>query len=117
MSNPLRGESVLRAGDTEKTLVFDVNAFCELEADTGLGLTDLIEQLQGNPSFSLLRSVFCAGLQAKHPGTTKAEAGTIMSDAGVEEITRALQSALEAAMPAPKAGSTNPPRKRGAKAG
>lgn len=99
MGNPLRGEATFKAGDAEKTLVFDVNVFCELEAETGFGVNDLVEQMQGSPSFTLLRSIFCAGLQTKHPGTTKSDAGRIMSDAGMDEITAALEKALAAAMP------------------
>lgn len=110
MANPLRGEASFKAGDAEMTLVFSINAFCELEADTGLGVNEVIEQVQGNPSFTLLRSIFCAGLQAKHPGTTKLEAGEIMSDAGIEEMTDALRRALQAAMPEAKEGSANPPK-------
>jgi hypothetical protein len=110
MANPLRGEAVFQAGGTERTLVFDVNTFCELEADTGLGLNELIEQVQGNPSFTLLRSIFAAGLQAKQPGTTKVQAGEIMSDAGIEQMTDALRRALQAAMPEAKEGSGNPPK-------
>lgn len=110
MNNPLRGEAAFRAGDRDLTLVFDVNTFCELEADTGLTTDEVIERVQGRPSFSLLRSIFCAGLQEKHPGTSKAEAGQIMSDAGVAEITRSLHDALRAAMPEAKEGSENPPK-------
>lgn len=111
MANPLRGEATFKAGDAEKTLVFDINVFCELEADTGMGINALVAEIQGEPSFTLLRSVFCAGLQTKHPGTTKMEAGAIMSDAGVEGMTGALRGALQAAMPEAKEGGQNPPQK------
>jgi hypothetical protein len=110
--NPLRGEASFKAGDAEKTLVFDINVFCELEEETGLGVNELIEQMQGSPSFSLLRSIFCAGLQPKHPGTTKKEAGDIMSDAGLDEMTAALRKAIQAAMPEAKEGGANPPRRK-----
>jgi hypothetical protein len=111
MGNPLRGEAAFTAGATPYTLVFDVNVFCELEADTGLALNELVATIQGSPSFTLLRAVFCAGLQAKHPATTKAQAGTIMSDAGIEEMTGALRRALAMAMPKEvKGDAARPPR-------
>jgi hypothetical protein len=109
MGNPLRGEATFTAGSEQKTLVFDINVFCELEADTGLGVNELVAQVQGNPSFTLLRSIFCAALQVKHPGTTKAEAGAIMSDAGMDELNSALERALRAALPEAKEGGENPP--------
>ncbi|WIA58092.1 hypothetical protein N6H05_09960 [Sphingobium sp. WTD-1] len=99
MNNPLRGEASFKAGVSTFTLVFDVNAFCELEDETGFGVAELIEQIQDKPSFRLLRSIFCAGLQTHHPKTSLAEAGEIMSDAGLEGIKNALRSALQAAMP------------------
>ncbi|WP_333702898.1 hypothetical protein [Sphingobium yanoikuyae] len=99
MHNPLRGEASFKAGVSTFTLVFDVNAFCELEDETGFGVAELIEQIQDKPSFRLLRSIFCAGLQTHHPKTSLAEAGEIMSDAGLEGIKNALRAALQAAMP------------------
>jgi hypothetical protein len=99
MANPLRGEASFQAGASTFTLVFDVNAFCELEEETGLGVTELIEQIQDRPSFKLLRSIFCAGLQTHHPKTSIKETGEIMSDAGLDVIKDGLQKALQAAMP------------------
>ena len=100
MANPLRGEASFNAGASEFTLVFDVNAFCELEDETGFGVSELIDRIQDKPSFRLLRSIFCAGLQTHHPKTSIAEAGEIMSDAGLEVMKDALARALKAAMPA-----------------
>ena len=99
MHNPLRGQASFEAGASTFTLVFDVNAFCELEDETGFGVAELIDQIKDKPSFRLLRSIFCAGLQTHHPKTSLAEAGEIMSDAGLEGIKNALRSALQAAMP------------------
>lgn len=111
MPNPLRGEAVLKAGDKEFTLLYDVNTFCSLEDETGLGVNDLVKQIQGSPSFTLLRAIFAAGLQAKHPGTSATDAGVIMSDAGIEEMTKALHTAFQRAMPAAKKGGERPPQK------
>ncbi|KMS54721.1 hypothetical protein [Sphingobium cupriresistens] len=119
MPNPLRGQASFKAGASEFTLVFDINTFCELEDETGLGVADLVEQIQDKPSFKLLRSIFCAGLQAHHPQTSIVEAGEIMSDAGLDVMKDALARALKAAMPAPSddtasaEGKVKPARKRG----
>lgn len=120
--NPLRGEAVFKAGDFERTLVINVNTFVELEEATGFGVDELIARIQTSPSFTLLRQIFCAALQTKHAGTTLRETGDLMSDAGLVEITAALQTAIQRAMPPAKSdaevkdGSANPPKPR-AKAG
>ena len=116
MSNPLRGEATLKAGDVERTIVFDVNAFCELEAATGLGVNELVETMQGSPSFTLLRQIFTAGLQAKHPGTTARDAGQIMSDAGLDQMTEALNKAMSAALPEVKDDASRPPNRQARRA-
>lgn len=117
MGNPLRGEAAFKAGDVEKTLVLDVNVFCEIEAATGLGFDELIATMQGSPSFTLLRQVFAAGLQEKHPGTTVQDAGRIMSAAGVEEMTGAIQRALACVIPEVKEDASRPPNRKARRAG
>ncbi|BBD01838.1 hypothetical protein [Sphingobium sp. YG1] len=117
MANPLRGEAAFKAGGASFTLVFDINTFCELEEETGLGVAELVEKIQEQPSFTLLRSIFCAGLQAHHPKTSIKEAGEIMSDAGLDVMKDALARALKAAMPAASgdtAGTEGKARSRGA---
>ncbi|RYM07997.1 hypothetical protein [Sphingobium cupriresistens] len=115
MANSLRGEAAFKAGASDYVLVFDVNTFCALEDETGLGVSELIDQVQARPSFKLLRSIFCAGLQNHHPRTTIAEAGEIMSDAGLETMQDALSRALKAAMPAPEASGTKSTEGKGPK--
>lgn len=105
MANPLRGEAVCKAGDATYTLRFDANVFCELEDATGMGFTALFGALQSEPSFILLRQVFCAGLQHHHPGTTLKQAGDIMSDAGMPEINSVLTRVFKAILPPPDDGA------------
>lgn len=110
MSNPLRGDAELKAGDKTYTIVFDVNAFCELEDDTGLDINGIVAAVNERPSVKLLRDLFTAGLQKHHQGTTKIEAGDIMSDAGVEALEQVLVKALVQALPPEAKGKTeNPP--------
>lgn len=116
MGNPLRGEADLKTATANYTIVLDVNAFCEIEQDTGLSVNELIAEMQGSPSFGLLRSLFAAALQAKHPGTTVREAGDIMSDAGLEAMTEALRTAIKQAMPPATDDAGKKPVSRGARA-
>lgn len=115
--NPLRGEATLKAGDVEKKLAINVNVFCELEADTGLDVDGVLGGVMNNPSFTLLRKIFCAALQTHQPGTTLAETGDLMSDAGLEAITAVLQSLFKAIMPEAKDGGANPPKPARGRAG
>lgn len=103
-ANPLRGEASFRVGATTYTLVIDVNAFCTIEEDTGLGVNALIREVQGNPSFRILRSIVHGMLENKHPEITKIAAGNIMSDAGMELVSGAVKKAIQQAMPAKKKG-------------
>lgn len=113
MANPLRGEASFKAGDVDMTLTVNVNVLCEVEEQTGLGINDLVAEIQASPKLTLVRSFFCAALQPKHPGTTIVQTGEIMADAGMETITEALQRAIMQAMPPPKkAGLENPPKRR-----
>jgi hypothetical protein len=111
VANPLRGEATFKAGDREYTLVFDINAFCEIEADTGHDLPGLIDSFRSSPTLTLVRAMVCAGLQDKHPGITKTETGRIMSE-DIEAVNAALEMAFQAAMPEAKEGSQNPPNRR-----
>lgn len=116
MGNPLRGQASFKAGAESYTLTFDVNIFVEIEEATGYGMGELVQRIQSNPSFGLVRAVVCGGLQAKHEGVTARRAGEIISDAGLDPVTDALKRALAQALPAPKAesGSGNPRKARGA---
>lgn len=117
MANPLRGEVAVNADGTAYMLTVDINVLCELEAETGQDATGLADQLGRSPSFSLLRSVFRATLQPKHPGTTLIEAGSIMSAIGVEEIGAKLGELFKSAFPQAKPGDEGKGAKGGRKAG
>lgn len=107
MANALRGEAALG----EFTLVFDVNAFCDIEDATGFGISRLNVELNSDPSFSLIRTIIRAGLQAKHPGIDLLETGRIISDCGIEETGEAMMKALSQAMPEVADDTANPPKK------
>lgn len=113
--NPLRGEAAFRVGAETWKLLIDVNAFCEIEADTGLGVNALIQEIQKNPSFTTVRAVICGMLQANHPGTTKKQAGDLISNAGFEVAMAAMVKAIKQAMPEAKPGekAADPPKDQG----
>lgn len=109
MANKFRGEAQLAftrmVDDKEEPvnlkLVFDANALCEVEEQTGLDMGGFLEQLS-NPrklSFRMVRSFVWGGLQRTVPDITVQQAGDIISDAGLEAVVEAMTAAVEGAMP------------------
>ena len=108
MANKFRGESDLTFdrevdGVTQQAkfrLVFDANAFCEIEDTIGLTLGELHDAMSDPKKLSMkaVRAIVHGGLHRHHPDLTPADAGDIMSDAGMEETMAALRQAFGGAM-------------------
>ena len=102
MANPNRGEVELKAGDDTYTLVFTINALCDIEeAHPGLNILGDISKL------SNIRYLLLAGLCARHPDIKKADAGNILQEAGFEATQSAVVVALERGI-GPKDKTKNP---------
>jgi len=99
MANPLRGEAEIVVDGASLKLVIDVNALVEVEDATGMDVTSLSKALSAKPGFKLIRTLFWAALQARHPGKTERDAGDIMSSMGVEAITETLTKLFQSAFP------------------
>lgn len=112
--NPLRGEASLNAGARGSLkLCFDANAFCFAEERLGKTTDEIVEmvslefaswdkkalQAGGTPKINanLTRTLLWAGLQKHHPSTHMAEAGEILSDAGLATTVGALLNSFYAA--------------------
>lgn len=82
MANPHRGEVELKAGEKTYTLVYTINALCELEEETGKSVDLLIAEINTDkPKLSAIRALFWAGLRTHHKMTVE-EAGEVMQAAG-----------------------------------
>jgi hypothetical protein len=101
MANINRGEVDLKAGDKIWTLVFSVNALCELEELAGKSALAFANELsdEENVSIKKLRLLFWIGLRDRHPDVDEKAAGSIMSGAGLNEAMQAATKALRAAFP------------------
>jgi hypothetical protein len=98
MTNALRGEAALKAGDRVFSLAFDVNAFCFAEGELKRDTDDIAgELITGTASLVVVRAMLWAALQKHHPGTHLVEAGEIMSDAGMPHVREAMIAGLSAA--------------------
>lgn len=113
--NPLRGDAAFLAGEQSYRLAFDVNAFCYAESELApLTADEIVAQFSaGTASLTTMRVLVWAGLQRHHSGTHLAQAGEIMSDAGMPIVRAAITSAFVAAfgeVTEDKDGK-NPPKK------
>lgn len=127
MANKFRGESEItfmrevEPGKPEKEarfkLVFDANAFCEIEDSLGLTLGELSDVMTDPRKLSMkgVRAIFHGGLLRHHPDTTIEDAGDIMSDAGIEVVMAAMKEAFGGALKKP--GEAKPPKARKGKRG
>lgn len=110
--NPMRGEAALVTDAGTYLLVLDVNAFCIVEQALDMPLRNITDNIEKNASsMSEIRALLWAALSRRHPGTI-AEAGDIMSSAGLKATRQALVDALLAAFGVAKEGgeSVDPPK-------
>jgi hypothetical protein len=124
MANKFRGEADLdftRMVDGEEKsakfkLVFDANAFCEIEDLTGMNMGEMVDAMQSPDklSFKTIRAVVLGGLKRNHPELELNDAGDIISDAGLSETVNALIGAFTSAMAEmdPEQGEVKPKRRR-----
>lgn len=97
MANINRGEVSFEAEGTAWTLVFSINALCDLEDRTGRSVQDL--NLDGALSMRLLRDLIWAGLRERHPAVTVEDAGRIATAAGMGVMQEKVMQAIVAAFP------------------
>ncbi|CAI2936037.1 GTA-gp10 family protein [Aminobacter niigataensis] len=111
MANPHRGSVALQAGDRAYTLSYSVNAICELEAELDKPVTEIVASIQDPRQLRLssVRVLVWAGLRDHHPDLTVQEAGTIITDAGIQTAVNKVGDAFKLAFPGAKAKAN--PRK------
>ena len=116
MTNPIRGDIDLQAGDEHFTLRMSVNAIIELETLLDMGVNQVARLLGNTKDFRLgtLRAVLWAALREHHKGVTLEEAGAIIAKAGANVVLDAVSQALASTFPERKADTANPRKaKRG----
>lgn len=93
MANKQRGYVNINL-DRPRKLRFDTNALAELEDALGQPVTAFD---QGNVGIKTLRAMIWAGLLHELPDLTVREAGKLMDDGDLQEISSKLTEALELA--------------------
>jgi len=79
------------------TLLFDINALCDLEEATDKSFQEIIAEMTAAPtavSMRMLRSLLWAGLRANYPEVDMPAAGRIISECG--GVVPALEKLAEA---------------------
>jgi hypothetical protein len=110
MSNPIKGEVVVRVEAGEFTLAFNLGALAAIEGEfPGQSFQDVLGTLDvDQPRLSTLLSVLWAGLKTHH-NMTKDEVGALVSIDELPIWGEAIGNAFAAGAPAAK--STARPRK------
>lgn len=98
-------------GGKSRTLRFSTNAFCDLEDHTGVGMTEIVEQLKSKPKLTFIRACFWVGLRGHDPEITLEGTGEVVDSLGIAEAATLLGQAVSAAFPVAKGkqGDENPP--------
>ena len=83
--------------DRERTLLFNLNAFCDLEDVFGT-VDDAMKALQDG-KVKALRALLWAGLKHEDPGLTEEAVGAMLGLGDLQEISEAINKAIISAMP------------------
>lgn len=109
MANKQKGEVDLRVGGKVYTLRYSTNALCVLEAafdDDVQSIAKRFEGVEKGVRMSDVRHFFHAALIDNHPEIGLAEAGLIISDAGIDVAMSAASDAFQANFDPVEAGET-----------
>ncbi|BCJ86450.1 hypothetical protein [Effusibacillus dendaii] len=111
MSNlaDVRVKSVQVTLDKERSLLYDLNAFAELEDKFG-SIDETLEKV-GKGSIKALRAVLWAGLLHEDESLTEKQVGKLITLADLQELSTAVNQALTASMPQVEKKTENPPEK------
>ncbi|MEP6827917.1 MAG: hypothetical protein ABJA10_07565 [Aestuariivirga sp.] len=101
MANENRGEVALVLGEATYTLLFSVNALCNLEDRMGKPINEILSSMGENTGLKMLRSLLQCGLSQRHPEITEAIAGDLLSFGNTQVVTAKIGEALALAFPAP----------------
>lgn len=81
----------------EWSLRFDINAFCRIEDELGIqSVAEFQTVLREQLSFRKLRTLFACGLS---PASSEEQAGSIMSEIGLDRASAMLTECIQAAFP------------------
>lgn len=89
----------LELGGKEYKIVYDFNAFAELEENFG-SVQDAFERLSNSPKMGDILTIVKAGLASSEVEVSKKELGSYLTPANLPEVMQAINEAISIAMPA-----------------
>ncbi len=115
MANPMKGEVALEVDGKTYTLRLTVNEIVALEKKWSLNVTQIAAKLSaGEASLGDWVTLLHHGLSKHHPELSEADAGDLITEAGVPVIVAKLGEAMTAAFPEMKVGKGRAGRPTGA---
>jgi hypothetical protein len=119
MSNSLRGQVMLKAGEKEYTLSFSINALVSLEDMLDESVNTVAAQLNDSTKVRMktIRALVWAALRDNHSEVTTDGAGQIIDQAGIPATMAAIATAFTNAFPDAEAESSGSRPRKPARAG
>lgn len=116
MANAEKGEVALKVGEDEFTLVFSIDALCQLEEKAGKPISAIVSEMSDpdTRSVRLLRLMLWAALREKHPKVTVLQAGQLIVPAGgVDGVLPLVFNSFALSFPSSNGGgdSESPPER------
>jgi hypothetical protein len=101
MANPHRGEVEFTVGKKVYTLVYSINAMCELEGALNASVVAIANSMSDPARMGVktMRTVFWAGLRDHHEALTEADAGRLMDQVGLIDAAQHIVKAFTMAFP------------------
>jgi hypothetical protein len=100
MANKAKGEVGFEVDGKSYTLVFSINALCELENQLGGDVANIAAAgFGGIKRYSTLRATFWAGLTDHHPNMTLQAVGKIINALGIQKADELAGEAFKLAFP------------------
>ena len=107
----LEGTASFRIGGETYRLVYNNDAFVEVEDLLGRSFLDVLAELsKGNPRIGSIRALLWAGLQNQHQGIELGQCGDWLMQ-GEQAAIDAMSKAIQAAMPDGAEDETDAPKK------
>lgn len=107
MANPLRGEVEFTTASGKKhKLRFGTNAQCEIEAEFGVGIGEVVKKLAEEKRLTPLRAILRILLGGK---MSVEQVGDLMDEVGLLEMTALMMQAVGIAQPDPEEGESSRP--------
>lgn len=90
--------------DGQHTLMYDLNAFADLEEKYG-NVKGILAELQGEPKIGSIRAILWAGMTHENENITERQVGKLIDIRMLPDIMQALTEAIVGAQPDEEEGS------------